>query len=100
MAGNIEVEPGVEELPKRALDARIVDPVEVRGDVADARVLAEYGRRQIPGAVLEAGQRRSLVAAPQGRALQHRLAGERMRARRRNELQCRRLPHVRASSGR
>jgi len=55
MAWNIEVKPRIEELPERALNARFRDAVEMYGDVADACVLAEYGRRQIPGAVLEAG---------------------------------------------
>ena len=75
-------------------------PVEVRRDVAEAGVLSEYGWRQIPGAVLETGQRRPLVAAAQWRALQHGPAIKRMRACRRNELQGCGPLHVRASSGR
>ncbi len=97
---NIEVEPRVEELHERAFNASFRDAVEVHCDVADACVLAEHGRRQIPGAVLEARQRRALVPAPQRSTLQHRLASKGMRLLGRNELQGRRLAHVRASSGR
>jgi hypothetical protein len=43
MPWNIEVEPCVEKLSQHAHDTRIFDPVKVRGDVAHARVLAEYG---------------------------------------------------------
>ncbi len=101
VAWNIEIEPRVEELPERTLSARFRDAVEMYGDVADACVLAEYGRRQIPGAVLEAGQRRALMPVPYRSALQHGLAGKGMWLFGLNdELQGRRLVHARASSGR
>jgi hypothetical protein len=100
VARNVEVEPCVEELPQGPLEPWIGDAVEMRGDMADAGVGPEHGRRQVPGAVLEAGQCRSLEAPAQRRALQDRPAGKRMRSYRRNELEGRGPGHARASSGR
>lgn len=100
VARNVEVEPCVEELPQGPLEPWIGDAVEMRDDVADAGVGAEHGRRQVPGAVLEAGQCRPLEAGAQWYTVQYRPAREGMRGYRRNELQGRGLGHVRASSGR
>ena len=55
-AGQIDIEPGVEELLKRPDEAGITDVAKVRGDVAMARIGAHHRWRKVPTRIAKARQ--------------------------------------------
>jgi hypothetical protein len=72
MTGEIDVEPGIEQLPDRFAGADIFDRAEMYGDMATAGVLAEYRRTEIPACIAIAGQAAPIEALLQRRGSKNR----------------------------